>query len=276
MKTTFTLTEAHLNEITELLQSHKSYLVHPMDSYCEDKLDESTIYRIIHEGIYIGYVGIIGDELRFFHVLPVYFKYAPDAFEYCIKQKGIKTVNIMTQDSLLVSLIAEWDFRIEKEGCYFIDSGRQEKPQVEASRAQFRTAGLSDMPAIIRETGDFFDKLEERINAETIFVLEDGEDLLGWGIVERGRLFSDCVSIGMITCREHRKKGVAQTILWHLKEWAYLHNLKPIAGCWYYNVLSRKSLEAAGMIAASKGFNAVLLGKEELPLRTGNPPGELV
>jgi len=33
---------------------------------------------------------------------------------------------------------------------------------------------------------------------------------------------------------------------------------------------------AAGMIAASKGFNAVLPGKEELPLRAGNPPGELV
>jgi hypothetical protein len=52
--------------------------------------------------------------------------------------------------------------------------------------------------------------------------------------------------------------------------------MRPIAGCWYYNVISRKSLEAAGMIAASKSFRAVLLGKEELPLRTGNPPGELV
>jgi GNAT superfamily N-acetyltransferase len=276
MNKNFTLIESNIKEINGLLNSHKSHLAHPMDSYCEDKLDESTIYRIIHEGTDIGYAGIIGDELRFFHVLPVYFKYAPDAFEYCIKQKGIKTVNVMTQDSLLVSLIVEWNFRVEKEGCYFVDAGRQEKPQVEASRAQFRTADLSDMPAIIKETGDFFDKLEERINAETIFVLEEGNDLMGCGIVEQGRLFKDCVSIGMITCREHRKKGVAQTILWHLKEWAYLQNLKPIAGCWYYNVLSRKSLEAAGMIAASKGFNAVLLRKEELPLRTGNPPGELV
>ncbi|HYE82392.1 MAG TPA: hypothetical protein VEG39_09525 [Clostridia bacterium] len=52
--------------------------------------------------------------------------------------------------------------------------------------------------------------------------------------------------------------------------------MKPIAGCWYYNVISRRSLEAAGMIAVGKGFDAVLLGKEKLPLRTGNPPGELV
>jgi hypothetical protein len=147
---------------------------------------------------------------------------------------------------------------------------------VAASSAQFRIAGVADMPAILRETGDFFDRLEEWINAQTIFMLEDGNTLMGCGIVEQGRLFTDCVSIGMITCREHRHKGVAQIILWHLKEWAYSHNMRPIAGCWYYNVISRKSLEAAGMIAASKGFRAVLLGKEELPLRTGNPPGELV
>lgn len=276
MKNTYTLISSNLNEITELLNSHKSHLAHPMDSYCEDKLDESTIYRIVNDGEDIGYAGIIGDELRYFHVLPMYFKYAPDAFEYCIKQKEIRTVTVNTQDSMLVSLIAEWDFKIEKEGCYFVDAGRQEKPQVIAGRAQFRIARVEDIPAILKETGDFFDKLEERINAETIFVLEDGNDLMGCGIVEQGRLFNEYVSIGMITCREHRKKGVAQTILWHLKEWAYSRNLKPIAGCWYYNVLSRRSLEAAGMIAASKGFHAILLGKEELPLRTGNPPGELV
>lgn len=81
--------------------------------------------------------------------------------------------------------------------------------------------------------------------------------MMGCGIVERGRLFPECVSIGMITCREHRQKGVAQTILWNLKGWAYSNGLKPVAGCWYYNLLSRRSLEAAGMIAASKGFNSI-------------------
>jgi hypothetical protein len=30
------------------------------------------------------------------------------------------------------------------------------------------------------------------------------------------------------------------------------------------------------MIAISIGYEAILKGKEKLPLRTGNPPGELV
>ena len=117
MKTTLTLVKSNLKEIVNILQSHKAHLAYSMDSYCEDKLDESTIYRIVHEGADIGYAGVIGDELRFFHVPPVYFKHAPDTFEYCIKQKGIKTVNVMTQDSMLVSLIAEWDYKVEREAC---------------------------------------------------------------------------------------------------------------------------------------------------------------
>lgn len=145
-------------------------------------------------------------------------------------------------------------------------------------------SALSEIPHILASHKDSLanlfdsyceDMLEERIKGQTIFLLEDDDELMGCGIVERGRLFPECVSIGMITCREHRQKGVAQTILWNLKEWAYSNGLRPVAGCWYYNVLSRRSLETAGMIAASKGFNAVLTGKEELPLRTGNPPGEL-
>ncbi len=276
MKASFTLTTSTLREITSILASHKDHLVQPLDSYCENKLEESTIYRIAYDGADIGYAGIIKEELWYFHILPACFRHGPAALEYCIKEKSINTVNILTQDPLLLSLIVEWDYKVEMEACYFIDSGRVQKPQAEAGKGSFRTAGPSDIPAIVKETGDFFDKLEQRIKAETIFVLEDGNDLLGCGIVERGRLFSDCVSIGMITCREHRKKGVAQTILWHLKEWAYSKGLIPVAGCWYYNVISRRSLEAAGMLATGKGFNAVLLGKEALPLRTGNPPGELI
>jgi hypothetical protein len=141
MKASFTLTPSILREITPILHSHKGYLAHPFDSYCEDKLEESAIYRIVHDGADIGYTGIIGEELRYFHILPAYFKYAPDALEYCIREMNIKAVNVITQDSLLLSLIAEWDYKVEMEACYFIDLGRRQKPQVEAGKGSFRTAG---------------------------------------------------------------------------------------------------------------------------------------
>ena len=165
----------------------------------------------------------------------------------------------------------------------FTDSGSEENSNIQASHTFFRTARLSDIERIRKVCGDFFEEpsggfitLEERVEAETIFLLENNEELLGCGIVEKSQFCKGIASIGMFVNREYRKKGVARTILINLKKWAYIHNLKPVAGCWYYNTLSRKSLESAGMIATSIGYKAILKGKEKLPLRTGNPPGELV
>jgi GNAT superfamily N-acetyltransferase len=180
----------------------------------------------------------------------------------------------------LCALISEWDFNIERAACFFVDSA--EKPEGTA-KGVFRLAEKGDCGRIREVCKDFFDDesynfscLEERIDAGAVFMLEEGEELLGCGIIERGVFCKDCASIGMFTNPVHRKKGVARTILIRLKEWTYKNGLVPVAGCWYYNTLSRKSLESAGMIAASKGFEAILKGKEKLPLRTGNPPGELI
>lgn len=199
-----------------------------------------------------------------------------------IEEKAIKRVLVITQDSLLSALIAEWDYEKEKLACWFTDSGRVENLDAQVTDAVFSAAEQKDAQRIREISGDFFDEvsggfncLEERIEAGTIFVLEDRECLLGTGIVEKSQ-FCHVVSIGMYAAPKHRKKGAAKTVILNLKEWAYKNNLKPVAGCWYYNTLSRKSLESAGMIATSIGYEAILKGKEKLPLRTGNPPGELV
>ena len=153
----------------------------------------------------------------------------------------------------------------------------------QGNQSVFRTASIRDVEKIREVAGTFFDdnscgfnSLEERIKAKTIFLLKEKKNILGCGIVEPSVYGSGCVLIGMFTNRVHRKKGVAKTIILHLKEWAYHHKMKPVAGCWYYNTLSRKSLESAGMITASIGYVAILKGKEKLLPRTGNAPGELV
>ncbi len=270
----------HLNGIVE---EHIKSLSYPMDSWLEDRLLESVLYKLSYENNCIGYAGLIEENLHFFYVKKACFKYAPVILEKVIDEKAIKRVFIMTQDSLLSALMAEWDYEKEKQACWFTDSGRTENCDTQANTAVFRTAIETEIPKIREIAGDFFDEvsggfncLEERIAAGTIFMLEDRENLLGCGVVEKSQFYSEVVSIGMYVNRNYRRKGVAKRILLNLKEWAYNNNLKPISGCWYYNTLSRKSLEAAGMIATSMGYEAVLKGKEKLPLRTGNPPGELI
>lgn len=89
MRNNFTMITSALNELPHILASHKASLANPFDSYCEDMLEESIIYRILREDMDIGYAGMKGEVLWYFHVLPSCFRYATDTLEYCISQMGI-------------------------------------------------------------------------------------------------------------------------------------------------------------------------------------------
>jgi hypothetical protein len=269
-------------EISEVLAAHLNSLSQPMDSFLEDMLTASEIFSIENHDKVIGYAAKQGDYLGFFHIILKEFNSAPAIFEEFCKLNKIHQVQVITQDSLMLALISEWEYKKTKGACWFIDRERLEKPSGQVEGASFRKAVIADIKVIEEKTEGFFNSdnpektLTKNIENGSIFVLMDGDELLGCGVAERGVYTKDCVSIGMVTVREKRMKGVGQTILWYLKEWAYENGLRPVAGCWYYNSLSRKTLERAGMITASRGFNAELLEKENIPIRTGNPPGELV
>jgi GNAT superfamily N-acetyltransferase len=269
--------QVKIEAVLDSIREHANSLSFPWDSYIEENLFKNEPYALYCADTPVGYASVAERRLFSFYVSRPYYKLAPEILAYIVQELRIETAQVLTNDPLFAGLLMEWDTRLEERvACFFTDAGKREKPPLLAENPVFREAKAADSAEILLHTGDFFDRLEERIAQRTIFMLEDGGHLLGCGITEVGIIHTDCVSIGMITCREHRKKGVAQTILWHLKEWAYAHGLRPIAGCWYYNLLSRKSMEASGMIPPGKGFAVVLEGKHLLPLRTGNPPGELV
>lgn len=273
----FKYEKVKIDDIFPIVKEHAGFLSSPWDSYMEENLFKNETLAIYVDDRLVGHASVNKDMLFSFYVRPSHFSIAPSIFADFVKEFRMETAQAMTNDPLFAALLMEWEYEItEKNACFFTDGGKTSKPSVKAEHPVFRIACASDIPAIGKHTGDFFDVLEERIAESTIFVLEDGAELMGCGVLEPGKIHRDCVSIGMITRKEYRHRGVAQTILWQLKEWAYTHGLRPIAGCWYYNVLSRKSLESVGMIATGKSYMVKLIEKKTLPLRTGNPPGELV
>ena len=282
MNTNFEIKKSTHIEINGVLETHLNSLAFPMDSYLEDMLTASEIFSIVKDNTIIGYAAKQGDHLCFFHIVVKESKSAPAIFEEFYKCYKIRYVQVITQDALLVALITEWEYKKTKGACFFIDGERLEKPHVKIEGTLFRKALITDLKLIEEKTEGFFNTdnpektLAKSIENGSIFVFLNDNELLGCGVTEKGVYFKECVSIGMVAVREKRRMGVGQIILWHLKEWAYENGLKPIAGCWYYNLLSRKTLEKAGMITTSRGFTAELIEKEDMPLRTGNPPGELV
>ena len=265
-----------------LVEEHMKSLFSPPDSWLEEALLKSSIYRFVIDGDAIGYCAADEETLRFFYVSDKYYRYAAGLLEKAVQELEIKTVTGITQDSALCTLLGEWDFRMERDAFIFCDSTA--KSPEKAKGAVFRKAEPSDCESIREFSGSFFDDescgfkcMEQRIEAGTMFVLENaGGEIMAGGIIEYGRICTDCVSIGMFTNPQHRRKGAARTILVCLKEYVYSIGKEPVAGCWYYNTLSRKSLESAGMRAASFVFNAHLEGRDRPPKMTGNRPGECV
>ena len=281
--TDITITKSTVQASADAVNAHMGSLRYPIDSWLEDALLGGDLYRFERHGLCVGYCVIDGRVLRFFHVLHEHYRYAPAMLERVVREFGIEKVMMMTQDAGLCALLVEWDCDMERESCWFVDSGCDVDDAEIAQSAAIRKAQQSDTACICGMSGDFFDdesegysSLEERIDAGNIFVLEQDGVLLGCGIVGSGRVMKNVLSIGMFTNPEYRQKGVAKTMLLYLKNWAYAHGKTPVAGCWYYNTLSRRSLESAGMIAVSLGYEAVLKKKDDPPKRTGNPPVQLV
>jgi GNAT superfamily N-acetyltransferase len=250
-----------LADVTPFLEAHFKSLSYPFDSYIEYRLSCCEIFEIYVNNQAIGYIGLIKGSLHFFHILIEYYEFAPRVFDWVVSEFNMKSVYVMTQDSLFLAIISEWEYEKKNESCMFIDSKIQNKEKKEFEGVVIRIAQMEDLRKIIEGTGTFYDSLEQRITEETLFLFEEGDQLLGCGHIEKSVYYKDCVSIGMITCAEHRGKGIGQHIVHYLKEWTYQNGFKPIAGCSYLNKLSRKTLEKAGMIVTSIGYEAILVKK---------------
>jgi hypothetical protein len=274
MKVKFTKSNWELNNI--YLEEYLNSLTCSMDSYMEDNLIKSEVFSVNLEDKHVGFAAKQEETLYYFYIEKPKIRFAQSIFEQFIKEQHVSSVFFQTSDTLLVSLVCDWEFEKKKGAYFFLDAGRIEKPLGISGTPIFRIARQEDIEIIKQHTGDFFDNLQRRIDEVTIYMLFDQNVLLGCGIIEYGRLFKQHASIGMITCKEHRHKGIGQIILWYLKEVCYEKGITPIAGCWYYNTLSRKTLEKANMISVARGMRANLISKENIPERTGNPPGEEV
>ena len=269
-------------DASDIVDEHISSLVFPLDSFLEDKLLMGELYIIEVSGERAGYFVRTDKTMYFFYLALKWTQMAQDIFEKVVGEFGIGSVFVISQDPRLAAIMVEWDFKRERGACWFVDSMRS----IEASADEgviFRSARQNDMPIIRKISGDFFDEpsynyrnLDERIEAKTVFILEKDGEFIGAGLFEQGFICKDCASIGMFTNPPFRRMGAARMILLNLKKHVYSLGLRPVAGCWYYNTLSRKSLESAGMVAASLGYTAILEKRDRPPKRTGNPPGEAV
>ena len=85
-----------------------------------------------------------------------------------------------------------------------------------------------------------------------VYKVVEGEDLVGFGVVEIGRVVKSIASIGMYVMEDKRRQGYAKNILRRLKEMVEEEGYHARSGCWYYNHNSLKSMICAGAYPKSR------------------------
>lgn len=247
-----------INDVPNLVNQYCQSLSSPFDSFLEDHIVNSEIYEIRLDSDRIGYFCVTENVLTNFYIKSEYLVHAQDVFSYLITQKVAEKALVFTGDELLLSLCMDFHQKINLQAYLWQDNGHHKQeseldPILKDSI--FRKSEPSDKRIIKEVTGDFLDDSETEIENGEIFVLFSGEALLGVGINVYSQLLPDYASIGMFVNETYRRKGIGTYLLHKLKEYCYEINKTPIAGCWYYNDNSVKTLKKTGMISKTRLLN---------------------
>ncbi|MBN2851815.1 MAG: GNAT family N-acetyltransferase [Clostridia bacterium] len=245
--------KCELNQIEGLMTGYVKSLSSPVESYLEEHIKSSDHYVIIVGEKEIGYFSIYKKEmLTQFYITKQYRHLAQEIFQSVKKTETVLFSYVPTCDEFFLSHALDCHSRVERQAYFFSDSKRTISRDKILDKFSLRTATDKDIKEIIETSGEFFDKIEERVARDEIFIALLKGKTAGFGIIEKGTIMKGFVSIGMFVIPSYREQGVGRNILLGLKKFAYENELKPVAGCWYYNHNSKKSLESAGMYASCR------------------------
>lgn len=240
------------SEIEKLVISNNRELSSPIDSFAEMHILKSNHYTILLDDEVIGYCSVYnGKTVTQFYITKEYRAYSQEVFSIVRKVEFVSEALIPTCDEFFLSLGFDNYSNIKKQAYFFQFSHKRD--YISALNVQYRLADISDLELIRENSEDFFDEtLEKQIKDKEIYIGFDNSKPVAFGIYEKGGILQHCVSIGMYTVPEYRTKGVGKQTLNFLIEEALNKDLNPIAGCWYYNHLSKKTLESVGMISNTR------------------------
>lgn len=221
-----------------------------VDSFWEDHVCESTYYHIKKGEENIGYCGIYHKSLMtLFYVDEVHSYLAQEIFMKARRLEEIFEAFVPTGDELLLSLALD-NFSTLGKQAYFT---RYKKAKIAKDETlQLELATLEKQELVERYSEGFFDDISREIGLEKLYIAKKEDEIVGFGIIEKGRIRRDLASIGMFVRPQYRQRGVGKNILIGLKEIVELEGRFAISGCWYYNHNSLKTQLSLGNDCATR------------------------
>ncbi len=247
--------EVELDEIRDEIRAHLSALPGPVDSFVEGHITGASHYRIVVSGEAAGFASIHGSKLiTQFSLRPGYQRFGQTAFLGLRRMETVGAAFVPTCDEFFLAHALDDYRQLFKQAYLFVAAApgaggtRKRAPDGYA----LRPAEAAEIAFIRERTSGFFEDLERHIRARELFVVSRGEAPVGFGVVERSELMPGNASIGMYTIETFRRTGVGAATIALLLDACAAEGLRPIAGCWYYNHVSKRALERAGMVSPAR------------------------
>ena len=249
----FGLSPVPFDDIREDVRRHLVALPGTIDSFLEDHILASNHYRIVVAGETAGFASIHKERLiTQFALTEPYQRYGQAVFARLRRWEQVQAAFVPTCDPYYLAHALD-DYRLLEKQAYFFTAPVATSIRSE-TRHRLREANLSDLELIQLESGDFFKPIERNVEAGALFVTLRDEEPVGFGMLEVSALYADVASVGMYTIERFRGTGVGTETIALLLAECHRRGLRPVAGCWYYNHASKRTLERAGMSAPTRLF----------------------
>lgn len=267
----FNLEKVSMEEAMPLYEKYVQTFSGVVDDFWEEHILMGDIYLIIEEvdkkvcGCFS--TRRLWDEdtyLTSFYVEEMYYHYARELVERIVKEYNLTRAFVATCDEVFLAICMDIHKKIELQA-YFFDGTIQHKVrEPEFERECIKQIGVQDSECLqkMRETtGDFFDSFTLENLQEgryTLYQLENEGEVLGYGVIVPNQIQKGYFACGMITIEAKRRKGVGRSLQYHMGNICREQGGIPIAGCWYYNHLSKKTITSAGRFTKTRLLNVSL------------------
>lgn len=239
-------------EIREEVQQHLATLPAIIDSFLEDHILASAHFRIVVAGEAAGFASIHEDKLITQFVLTdPYKRHGQRIFAQLRRREQVQSAFVPTCDEFYLAHALD-DYRQLAKQAYFFATPGDAPPPIIPDGCSLRVAEPSDIAFMRQQSGDFFEPIERYVEARELFVTMRGDEPVGFGIRDKSDLYPAVASIGMYTIETFRQDGVGTATIALLIEECRRLGLHAVAGCWYYNHRSKRTLERAGMYSPTR------------------------
>ena len=183
-----------------------------VDSFWEEHLFESNVYKMTVCDEIVGLFAIHDkNTITLFYISPQNSNQSQDLFAKVKKYEEVTNAMVPTGDEFFLSQCLDSFSRIEKQA-YFAEYTDREILAPRRIAIEMRLADVDKDYEILAICGDFLEDEIKKIRSGTIidyleiYIAEYNGDVVGFGVVEYGRIIKDISSIGMYVCPQFRKK----------------------------------------------------------------------